>query len=401
MRNAALGLAAAVAVLALAGCDEKDDAPVPEKKQASVAARYEPQYPGAPKSVSTDAQLPGSAGALTESLGAAAPGARSGDPGRPLFDGAKDDSGTLMDESPVFAGTNGEKSRRKAAFTARARKDTLSTSEPPAPGDYGSSAFKGPLYASGFSAPRLKTKSGAPSADGVDDGNAAQKGAAQGRAANGCPREMAVVGTICIDRYEAALVETSAGGDSPWSPFMVPDPGKVYKAVQRPGQIPQGYISGAEAKRACENAGKRLCRVAEWQKACMGPQRTTYPYGEAFEPGACNEHDHDASYSSTILRVFPGFKFNDYAKMNDPRVNQQPNGLLPAGKKEKCTNGYGVFDMVGNLHEWIDDPKGAFKGGYYSDTYRNGPGCSYKTTAHPTSYHDYSTGFRCCADPKS
>jgi hypothetical protein len=30
----------------------------------------------------------------------------------------------------------------------------------------------------------------------------------------------------------------------------------------------------------------------------------------------------------------------------------------------------------------------------------NGDGCSYKTVAHDADYHDYSTGFRCCADAK-
>jgi sulfatase modifying factor 1 len=40
----------------------------------------------------------------------------------------------------------------------------------------------------------------------------------------------------------------------------------------------------------------------------------------------------------------------------------------------------------------------AFRGGYYVDTSLNGNGCLYATTAHDTSYWDYSTGFRCCAD---
>jgi len=52
--------------------------------------------------------------------------------------------------------------------------------------------------------------------------------------------------------------------------------------------------------------------------------------------------------------------------------------------------------MVGNLHEWTADPNGSFKGGYYMDTHKNGDGCFYTTTAHGPSYHDYSTGFRCC-----
>ena len=31
---------------------------------------------------------------------------------------------------------------------------------------------------------------------------------------------------------------------------------------------------------------------------------------------------------------------------------------------------------------------------------KDGAGCLYATTAHAQSYHDYSTGFRCCADPR-
>ena len=45
--------------------------------------------------------------------------------------------------------------------------------------------------------------------------------------------------------------------------------------------------------------------------------------------------------------------------------------------------------MVGNLHEWIEDPDGTFKGGFYVDAERNGPGCLYTTTAHAGTYRDY------------
>lgn len=61
--------------------------------------------------------------------------------------------------------------------------------------------------------------------------------------------------------------------------------------------------------------------------------------------------------------------------------------------------------MVGNLHEWVKTdpgssgtPRGTFAGGYYLDTTINGDGCQYRTTAHAHDYHDYSTGFRCCAE---
>jgi len=86
--------------------------------------------------------------------------------------------------------------------------------------------------------------------------------------------------------------------------------------------------------------------------------------------------------------------------MNDPRLNQQPGTVAKTGEYGRCESTYGVFDMVGNLHEWVADPHGAFLGGYYLDTKLNGDGCRYKTVAHAAVYHDYSTGFRCCADPR-
>ena len=68
------------------------------------------------------------------------------------------------------------------------------------------------------------------------------------------------------------------------------------------------------------------------------------------------------------------------------------------GENDGCVTPEGVFDLMGNLHEWTADPAGTFRGGFYVDTVRNGPGCLYRTTAHNTEHWDYSTGFRCCAD---
>jgi len=89
--------------------------------------------------------------------------------------------------------------------------------------------------------------------------------------------------------------------------------------------------------------------------------------------------------------------------MNHPGINQQRDTVSLPGTHETCRTPDGVYDLVGNLHEWVEkDPRspggGIFRGGYYVDARVNGQGCAYRTTAHPTSYHDYSTGFRCCAD---
>ncbi|MGA2343983.1 MAG: ATP-binding cassette domain-containing protein [Steroidobacteraceae bacterium] len=121
-------------------------------------------------------------------------------------------------------------------------------------------------------------------------------------------------------------------------------------------------------------------------------------HGDQRAAGKCN----DSGYSP-MLRLFPqvaqSWNLVGMTEMNDPRLNQQDQTLAPTGSHDQCTNDYGVYDMVGNLHEWTNDPNGTFQGGYYLDTHKNGDGCSYRTVAHEFTYHDYSTGFRCCASP--
>ena len=217
----------------------------------------------------------------------------------------------------------------------------------------------------------------------------------------GCPAGMALIdGRYCIDRYEATVVEVLPNGEErPHSPFEPVD-GLAVRAVSRPGVQPQGYISGAQAAEACGRSGKRLCRPDEWRLACKGPTRQTYGYGPRAERGRCNDHGRGPMGILFGASVNLGVQATwSWDRMNDPALNQVPQTLAATGAHESCTNDYGVFDMVGNLHEWVADPRGTFQGGYYLDTTINGEGCDYKTRAHDFTYHDYSTGFRCCADP--
>ena len=80
------------------------------------------------------------------------------------------------------------------------------------------------------------------------------------------------------------------------------------------------------------------------------------------------------------------------------RAAQQPQTLDRAGARSACISVEGAYDLMGNLFEWTADQAGTFRGGDYVDTSLNGPGCLYATTAHDASYHDYSTGFRCCSN---
>lgn len=189
-----------------------------------------------------------------------------------------------------------------------------------------------------------------------------------------------------------------------------------YTARSESGVFPQAYINRLEAAAACEASAKRLCTLGEWYDACRGSKRRTFPYGTAEKKGICN-----AGKAHLLSRMFG--KDNSrwtYETFNDPRLDIEPGFLAKTAEYAECKNDYGVFDQVGNLHEWVSDVvdeslerklplledirfkieknwhHGIFMGGFYSTTNEHGDGCGFVTIGHEPKYHDYSTGFRCC-----
>ncbi|HEY3498795.1 MAG TPA: hypothetical protein VGK73_29090 [Polyangiaceae bacterium] len=238
-----------------------------------------------------------------------------------------------------------------------------------------------------------------------------------------CPAEMVdIAGRFCIDRYEASLVDARLGravspyfgarradvrfaleafeGTRPRAAVALPRPPDwelteafSVKAVSRARVTPNGYLSGVLAREACLNAGKRLCSPTEWVTACRGERPRKFPYGDRYEPGACNVFRE--AHPASVL-------WGDASKNHlDPRLNLVETALGPllrlTGDTPRCRSEWGsetVFDMVGNLDEWVDDPGGAFLGGFYARATENG--CEARVSEHPPEYFDYSTGVRCC-----
>lgn len=249
----------------------------------------------------------------------------------------------------------------------------------------------------------------------------------------GCPADMVRVHEFCIDRWEASMVDRRSG--RPLSPFYPPQPRLLRRvlelwqrerttlgpaaaramplppptwqaasefqpmAVSRPGVVPQAYMSYFTARTACANAGKRLCTEKEWITACRGSSGTAFPYGLTYVPGRCN-----------VYRPYhPGFLLHGSSSTGhtDPRLNlvieQGTDFLLrPTGATPSCASQWNqdvIYDMVGNLDEWIDDEAGVFLGGFYARSTRQG--CEAKIASHAPSYYDYSLGVRCCRDSGS
>lgn len=243
---------------------------------------------------------------------------------------------------------------------------------------------------------------------------------------------MVTVRNFCIDRFEAAMVDRKT--DRALSPYYPPHPKLLRdvfrswelerglmgdpaaqamplpelpawqknetfeaKAVSVAHQVPQGYVSYWSAKRACENAGKRLCSLQEWTTACRGERNTRFPYGDKFDRALCNVWGH----------IHPAFVLHGNSSVGhrDPRLNLVARGgdrplLRRSGATPTCASrwsGDAVYDMVGNLDEWIDDEKGRFMGGFYARS--TSSGCEAQVASHAPAYHDYSTGVRCCKNP--
>ncbi len=170
----------------------------------------------------------------------------------------------------------------------------------------------------------------------------------------------------------------------------------VARAVSRPGVVPQGYLSMTVARSACEQAGKRLCTRDEWVTACRGERDAKFPYGAAFERSKCN-----------VYRYYhPAYVLHGNASTGhrDPRLNLLVERdvdpvLRLTGTTATCASAWGkesAYDMVGNLDEWVDDPRGVFVGGFYARATTSG--CEARVSSHAPSYFDYSTGTRCCRD---
>jgi formylglycine-generating enzyme len=280
----------------------------------------------------------------------------------------------------------------------------------------------------------LPLASGTAGAGSVVDFEGQGHGAPRMHGATGgvCPADMVLVsGAFCVDRYEVSLVDQALG--RPLSPHYPPDQVSVLRlfetwqrdaprsrmslgrslpvpfppefelkesfvprAVSEVDVLPAGYLSRTSAERACQGAGKRLCSRGEWVTACRGQEGRAFPYGDDYRADACNVHR-----QTHPARLLHG---NSSEYHTDPRLglteDQEGPLLRRTGQTKACVSRWGadgLYDMVGNLDEWIDDPDGTFVGGFYSRATKDG--CNSMIDVHAPAYFDYSLGTRCCRDP--
>ncbi|MGH9381185.1 MAG: hypothetical protein ACRD2Z_11305 [Thermoanaerobaculia bacterium] len=141
------------------------------------------------------------------------------------------------------------------------------------------------------------------------------------RSMEACPTldptdEMIRVGGVCIDKYEASVWDAPTGGNQLTTEAEIdalcPDDGQDCKdkifARSVAGVLPTNSLTWFQAQQALANSGKRLPSNAEWQMAVSGT-----PNGAPCLSGA----------------------------------------LRNTGAEAGCVSDWGVFDMVGNIAEWV------------------------------------------------
>ncbi len=241
---------------------------------------------------------------------------------------------------------------------------------------------------------------------GTDAGALAEVGAdaaGQDGAAPSCggihgPAMVPVFGAgFCIDATEVtgdqyrafrAAVTDEIGRlttDCAWYTSLAPE-------FDSPGELPITFVDLCDARAYCAWAGKRLCgRISggaladanetrspddAWHRACTGGDaENVFPYGPVFVPGRCNG--------------------GEDAKTEEPRA---------VGAADACQGAVpGVFDLSGNVREWVDacEPGTSgsraclTRGGAFYDV-EGTLACGNRQT-YPAETRNPGVGFRCCS----
>lgn len=136
--------------------------------------------------------------------------------------------------------------------------------------------------------------------------------------------------------------------------------------------LPQTRINFYESKKLCEAQGKRLCTEDEWELACAGEEARKYVYGVTRQPWICNTDGLDAG---------------------------DCEGIAPSGSFAGCKNKFGIYDLNGNVSEWVDrlEYHGAVLRGGTGWIAEYGQSCFSRHIHSPDNNTYCDDGFRCCS----
>lgn len=266
-------------------------------------------------------------------------------------------------------------------------------------------------------------------AGAIDDAGASDAGKLPGTS-EGCPDDMLLVDgmycpdveQICLEHHqefdndEAKKKKKRASGEESGASTVserclrYKDPSRClsknkthlrfcmdrYEWPNKKGELPALLVSWVDAKKECEAIGKRLCMEAEFNLACEGEELLPYTYGYARDPKKCNIDKPYRKREKTLKK---------YARcMKDPVCKAELEKLdqrVPTGSMPECVSPFGVYDLNGNINEWVVRPKQEYpnrsglKGGWWGPVRGR---CRPTVGFHKEEDFGYEEGFRCCKD---
>jgi iron(II)-dependent oxidoreductase len=200
------------------------------------------------------------------------------------------------------------------------------------------------------------------------------------------PHHEVSIGAFYIDRYEVTNAQYYEFCEA--SARRLPEfwGMEAFRSGPDYPEHPVVGISWYDARAYAEWAGKRLPTEAEWEYAARGGLTDKeYPHGDGIDSTTAN-------FTKAEL-----------------------GGPVPVGSYPP--NGFGLYDMAGNVVEWVAD---YYAGEYYSDSpfenpegpekgkfkvirgggWHSGPSCCrvFYRNALPANWRDFNVGFRCVKD---
>ncbi len=144
------------------------------------------------------------------------------------------------------------------------------------------------------------------------------------------PAHEVCVSSFTMDKYEVTQKDFQAKMNG--NPSLFPG-----------ANLPADSVTWMEATEYCQKSGKRLPTEAEWEYAARGGTASEFYWGEQIEPGKANFCDRECALNVRFPEISDGFK------------NTAPIGSF-------SPNPFGLYDMAGNVSEWVFD---SYHEGYY------------------------------------
>jgi formylglycine-generating enzyme len=172
-----------------------------------------------------------------------------------------------------------------------------------------------------------------------------------------------------------------------------------YEWPNKKGELPALLMSWIDAKKQCEDIGKRLCTEEEFNFACEGEAMLPYTYGYKRDATKCNIDKAYRKREHKLLKYTSCMK-KPQCKAELEKLDQR----LPTGSMPQCVSPFGVYDLNGNINEWVMRPKqkppnrSGLKGGWWGPVRGR---CRPTVGFHKEEDYGYEEGFRCCKDAEA